>query len=184
MGLMQTQALLARLFTDAKLRRVFFNDPARALQSFGLSDEEAKTLAALDRREVEAFARCLLGKRALDARKILPLTAKALGADFDRLLYESIDGPPSRGRHRDDAGALARLLASPKMEPAWIGDLARFELAFVTAARPGVFVRRFSWPVNDIARRLLAGAPVDVAPGRRFGLWFRAPGGKLFWRMY
>lgn len=183
MGLIQTQALLARLFTDAKLRRAFFENPEEAARSFGFSDEDAATLAALDKREVEEFARCLLGKRALDAHKVLPLTAKALGEDFDRLLFEAIDGPPSPERHRGDAAALARLLEVRKGAPAWIGDLARFEMAFVSAARPGFFLRRFAWPINDIARQLLAGAQVDVAPRRRFGIWFRAPGGELYWRV-
>lgn len=183
MGLRETQALLARLFTDAGLRRAFFEDPQAAARGLGLSGDDARTLAALDRREVEDFARCLLGKRALDAGKVLPLTARALGEDFDRLLFEAIEGPPSRERHRGDAAALARLLAARKLNPAWTGDLARFEMAFVTAARPGVFLRRFDWPINDVARQLLAGAHVDVAPRRRFGIWFRAPGGKLHWRL-
>jgi hypothetical protein len=183
LGLRETQALLARLFTDAKLRHAFFEDPRGAAHGLGLSEDEAKTLAALDKREVEEFARCLLGKRALDARKVLPLTAKALGENFDRLLFEACDGPPSPARHRGDAAALARLLEGRKGEPAWIGDLARFEMAFVTAARPGVFLRRFDWPISDIARQLLAGAHVDTGPRRRFGIWLRAPGGKLYWRM-
>lgn len=186
MGLMQTQALLARLFTDARLRRVFFEDPQGAAQGFGLSQEEAKTFARLDRREVEEFARCLLGKRALDARKVLPFTARALGADFDRLLLEAIDGSPSRERHRSDAAALARLLSARASGPPWIGDLARFETAFASAARPGavILLRRFAWPVDDIARQLLAGAHLHVAPRRRLGLWLRAPGGSLFWRLF
>ncbi len=184
MGLMQTQALLARLFTDADLRRAFFDDPQRTLRGFDLSEDEATALAALDKGEVEEFARCLLGKRALDARKVLPLTAKALGPDFDRLSREAIVGPPPPGRHRADAAALARLLTSRKLSPGWIGDLARFEMAFVAAARPGVVLRRFAWPVNDVTRQLLAGAPVDVRPRRRFGIWLRAPGRKLYWRMF
>lgn len=185
MGLRETQALLARLFTDADLRRAFFEDPQRAAHGFGLTEIERDNLADLDRREVEEFARCLLGKRALDARKALPLTAKALGEKFDRLLFTVISEAPSQLRHRDDAAALARLLASGGVEPAWIGDLARFEMAFVLAARPGAFflLRRFAWPINDIARQLLAGAPVEAAPCRRLGAWLRAPGGKLYWRV-
>lgn len=183
MGLRETQALLARLFTDARLRRVFFEEPQAAAQGFGLSEDEAKSLAALDKCEVEEFARCLLGKRALDVRKVLPLTAKALGEDFDSLLFEAIEGPPSPARHRGDAAVLARLLEGRQGEPAWIGDLARFEMAFVTAARPGAFLRRFDWPINDIARQLLAGAQVFAVPRRRFGIWLRPPGGRLYWRL-
>jgi hypothetical protein len=186
MGLMETQALLARRFTDAKARRVFFEDPRSSARRFGLSEDDAETMAALDKREVEAFSRSLLGKRALDARKTLPLTAKALGKDFDRLLHDAIDGPPQPRRHRADAAALARLLASRAMDPSWIGDLARYEMAFAAAARPGAvfLVRRFAYPVDMVARQLLAGARVDVSPRRRIGLWLRAPRGGLFFRLF
>lgn len=187
MGLMQTQALLARLFTDAKLRRAFFEEPVATGMHFGLDGAEAERFAELNEREVEDFARSLLGKRALDARKALPLTAQALGPAFDSMLFEAIEGAPTRERHRADAAALSLLLASRRMEPLWIGDLARYEMAFVAAARPGAFfaLRRFDWPVEDIARQLMSGeAPVVAAPRRRVGLWWRAPGGRLFWQVF
>jgi hypothetical protein len=187
MGLSQTQALLAHIFTDARTRRDFFADPLKTGRGFGLSDEEAKTLAALDRREVENFASGVLGKRALDARKTLPLTARALGGRFDRLLFEAIEGPPKPERHRADAAALARVLASCRdIDPPWIGDLARYEMAFFSAARPGfvLMLRRFDYPADEIARQLVAGAPPIVEPRKRIGLWLRAPGGKLLQRMF
>lgn len=184
MGLSQTQALLARLFTDASLRRAFFDTPQETARSFGLSETEAKTLARLDRRAVEDFARSLLGKRALDARKALPLTAKALGKDFDRLFFEAVQGPPAPRRHRADASAFAAWLAESRQAPAWIGDLARYEMAFVAAAQPGAFflLRRFRHAVDEIARQLRAGAPVETKPRARIGLWLRLPGGRLHWR--
>ncbi len=187
MALGETQALLARLFTDAQTRRAFFADPQATGLRFGLSETEALTLAALDRQEVEIFAESLLGKRALDARKTLPLTAKGLGDRFDQLLSVAIDGPPAPERHRADAASLARFLAGDgASEPSWIGDLARYEMAFISAARPGAFLllRRFAYPVNHIARQLAAGAHVDVSPRACVGLWLRAPRGRLFHRMF
>lgn len=189
MALAQTQALLARLFTDARLRRAFFHDAVGVAKDFGLDDDDARRVATIDRREVEDFAKSLLGKRALDARKTLPLTARALGARFDALLFEAIEGPPAPGRHRADAAALTRRLvalsARGEAQPAWIVDLARYELAFVTAARPGAVLlfRRFHYPVATIAARLLAGAAIDVSPRMTFGLWMRSPGGRLHVRM-
>lgn len=186
MALRETQALLALVFTDAKARREFFEDPQRVARARGLDEIEAEAMARLDSREVEDFARSLLGKRALDARKTLPLTAKALGKEFDRLLFEAIDGAPPPQRHRADAAALARLLASRPMDPLWIGDLARYEMGFVAAARPSGFflMRRFAWPVDDIERQLLSGARVEVFPRQRVGLWLRAPRGRLFFRLF
>ncbi|PPD43662.1 MAG: hypothetical protein CTY15_08955 [Methylocystis sp.] len=185
MALGETQALLARLFTDVAARRAFFAAPQAEALRYGLSDEEAATLAGLDRGEVESFAKSLLGKRALDTRKTLPLTARALGDRFDRLLFEAIDAP-TKERHRGDAAALAQRLATTPCSPPWIADLARYEMAFVDARRSGfvALARRFAWPVNDIARQLAAGARPDVSPRGRVGLWFRAPQGRMFHHMF
>jgi uncharacterized protein len=179
--LQNMQTLLARLFTDEFFRRAFFAAPEQTAITAGLTDTQASDFATLDQREVEDFARSLLGKRALDARKALPLTAKALGRDFDRLLVETIDGPVAPQRHRADAAALAKRLEQAT-NPAWIGDLARYEATFIAAARPGAFLalRRFSYPVDDIARRLRTGASLDnVKSNGRVAVWLRAPGGKL-----
>jgi hypothetical protein len=189
MGLRETQALLARLYTDARFRRGFFDAPTQTALRFGLAEAEAGTIARIDRREVEDFARSLLGKRALDTRKALPSTAKALGADFDRLLFEALDGPPGRQGRRADAESFAELLAARSGapgEPVWIADLARYELAFVDAARSGFFFRlqRFAYPVDEITRAIKSDAPVMAARQPRLGLWLRAPGGKLFWRLF
>jgi hypothetical protein len=185
MGLRETQALLAHVFTDARLREDFFAAPEATAARFGLGEEEARVLAVLDRREVEDFARCLIGKRALDARKTLPLTAKVLGAAFDAALRQAVSGPPAPERHRADAAALAALLAARDNDPPWLGDLARYEMAFVAAARPGgaCFLRLFGWPVDDIARQLHGGAQVRTRPRFRLGLWLRAPGGRLHARI-
>jgi len=189
MSLKETQALLARLFTDARLRREFAADPVGVARRFGFAEKDARRFAAIDKGAVERFAEGLLGKRALDARKAMPLTARALGASYDRLFLEAIEGPPSPGRHRADALAFARRLAALAARggaaPPWIGDLARYEAAFIEAARPGgvLLFRRFHYPVGRLAAALFAGETPDVAPRATYGLWFRAPGARLFHRL-
>lgn len=190
MALAQTQALLARLYTDARLRRDFFDAPAAVAARFGVESGEAQRLAAIDRREVEAFAHSLLGKRALDARKALPLTARALSDRFDALFREAIAESLPEGRHRADAAALTQrleaLAARGGFEPAWIADLARFELAFVFASTPGatLIFRRFHYDVGRIAVSLSRGAPVCAVQRGTFGIWARAPKGRLRWRLF
>lgn len=190
MPLKETQALLARLFTDAGLRRAFAADPGGTARKFGMDENAASAFAAIDQDAVERYARSLLGKRALDARKALPLTARALGDDFDRLFFEAVETPPPPGRHKADAAAFAgRLAAMADAGPArapWIGDLARYELAFVESARPGAvcIFRRFRFPVARIASALLLGETVQAAPRRCFCVWLRAPGTRLFHRLF
>ncbi|PPC89419.1 MAG: hypothetical protein CTY36_15710 [Methylocystis sp.] len=59
MALAQTQALLARLFTDDDLRREFFEAPIAVATRFGLSMHDTQRLAGIDSREIEAFAQSL-----------------------------------------------------------------------------------------------------------------------------
>ena len=185
----QTQALLAGLFTNAQLRREFFAHPERAALDFGLAADEASTFKAVDAKSIARFADSLSQKRLADARKTLPLTARALGAKFDRLLLPELDAPPSSGRHHDDA---ARLLARIEQGgdagsvPPWIVDLARYEMAFVVAARPGavLILRCVRWPPRRLAAAALFGADVG-APRRVLGLWLRLPGARrLFHRLF
>jgi hypothetical protein len=166
--LAQTQRLLARLFTDADFRGDFFADPEAAGRS---------GLETLDAGAVAHFSNSLTGKRLLDARKALPLTAKALGTQFAPLLRAQLQGPPRAGRHRADAAALVARLAAGDASPAWIADLARYEMAFAEATAPGplLILRRFRWPPQRLAAAALSGG-TPGAPKMAFCLWLRLPG--------
>ncbi len=185
----QTQALLGRLFTNAPFRHEFFAKPERTALDFGLTADEAWTLKAVDAKSVARFVDSLSQKRLADARKSLPMTARALGAEFEQLLLPELDGAPSSGRHRDDAARLVANIeqgANAGWVPPWIVDLARYEMAFVAAARPGavLILRLFRWPPRLLAAAALSGADVG-APRRALGLWLRLPGARrLFHRLF
>jgi hypothetical protein len=181
MPLKETQALLALLYTDETFREAFFRAPLERARQFGLGEAEAESFARIDPAAVARFADCLKGKRTLDARKTLPLTHTALGARFDRELFAAISGPPRPGRHRADAAALARRLACA--EPQWIGDLARFELAFVEAGarRNCLALRFFRYPVAEIAAQLACGEAPGAARRPSVGVWLRLFGSRLFY---
>jgi uncharacterized protein (UPF0276 family) len=179
----QTQALLARLFTNASFRRDFFSHPNSAAQSFGLTADQASTFATIDAKSVAQFVDCLGQKRLADARKALPLTARALGEQFKRLLRPELDGPPSPGRHRGDAARLVARIErggdATRSLPPWIVDLARYELAVAAAAGPGAVLipRGFQWPPRLLTAAALSGA--DPGPRKRtVGLWLRLPGAR------
>jgi hypothetical protein len=190
MALAQTQALLARLFTDDDLRREFFEAPIAVALRFGLSMHDTQRLAGIDRRETEVFAQSLIGKRALYARRALPLTARALGERFDAFFRQAIRGASRDATNRSDAATftafLDRFVAKRELEPPWVADLARFELAFIDAGRSGaaLFFRAFDFDIVSIANALAKGAGVSVVRRRTFGVWARAPRGRLRWRLF
>jgi len=186
----QIQALLARLFTNAAFRSNFFADPQTVARDFGLVPEAASALATINAKSVGQFVNSLRQKRLADARKTLPLTARALGADFGRLLRPELDGPPSAGRHRDDAAKLVARLAQgsegAQSFPLWIVDLARYEMAFVQATKASakLILRHFRSPPLRLAAAALSGADAG-APKPTLGLWLRLPGARrLFHRLF
>jgi hypothetical protein len=186
MGLRQVQAALARLFTDEAARDEFFADPQGAGAALGLGEDDARSLAEIAPKALARFARALKSKRVLDARKRMPLTAQALGARFAEH-WRAATATGGAGRPVEDAramaGRLAKLAAEGSIEPPWIGDLARYEAAFVEAAgrRFGLRVRGFGYPVAALAASLRAGGPIEaLAPARTLGVWARLPSRKLF----
>jgi hypothetical protein len=186
MALADMQAALARLFTEAEARADFARDAKAAARGWGLDKTEADRLASLAPGAVDRFAGSLRAKRALDAGKLLPTTALALGPDFARKLRAHLAGPP-RGAAGDALALVAELQAAPDFERPWIGDLARYEGGFIEARdKPfGLWLRAFRFPVVAIALGLLRG---EVAPNptlrRGWALWARAPGGRLVHRTW
>jgi hypothetical protein len=183
MALADVQAILARLFTDAPFRASFFADPVATGRANGLDAAEAQTLAALSRNDVDGFAGTLRRKRAGDVRKVLPLTARALGGAYRDHILPATAGAPRPGRHRDDARALVehlrRMARAGELDPPWAADLARYEMSFGDALhrRAGVLVRRFRYPVAQLAAALFRGeATADVGPRMTIGVWVRWPG--------
>ena len=57
------EAALARIYTDEQFRRQFFADPEGTARETGLSLEEARALANIDRVGVEMAARTFAWKR-------------------------------------------------------------------------------------------------------------------------
>ncbi len=183
MSLAETQAALARLFTQTTARAEFARDPLSLARSAGLEGEAAQQLATLGAPEIARFARGLFAKRRQDVEKWLPLTALALGADFARRLRESLTEPPP-GARADALALVAKLHEAPS--PPWVGDLAAYEGEFVRAWGPGAFfaIRLYRWPIPHIAAKLSACEPVgDIKRGLTFAVWVRRPGGRLWrWR--
>jgi hypothetical protein len=191
MALSAVQAALARLFTEEAARQSFVSDPPAAGRALGLDETDAAMLARIAPQALRQFAGSLKAKRVLDARKTMPLTAQALGDAFAEH-FRAAAAPL-----RQDAGAaeeaqalaarLAALTKTGAIAPLWIGDLARYEAAFVAAARRrwGLRLLLFRYPAAGIAASLHAGAALGRLAARpSLGVWARRPGGRLFHRFW
>jgi hypothetical protein len=182
MAVAEVQKALARLFTDKAAREAFLADPQSAAAILGLDERDATLLSAVAPPELQRFSASLASKRVLDARKATPLVAEALGARFGPLFAVLPDSRDPVRQAEAFAAYLVTLARQKKVEPPWIGELARYEAACVAARRPGfVFkLRFFRHPVGPIAVALARGALVEEAcAGFSLGLWIRPPGGRL-----
>jgi hypothetical protein len=190
MALADIQGALAWLFTDAAARAAFLEDPESAARALGLGGEDCATLARLAPQALRQFAGSLQAKRALDARKMLPLTAQALGAGFAEHFSAAAASLAPGVSRLAQARALARRLDAQARAGAaqdWIGDLARYEAAFVEVAHSRLALRLllFRYPVEKIAATLLGGAAIArCAPRMTLGVWARPSGGRLFHRAW
>ena len=157
MGLAEVQKALARLSIDPALRDRFFADPDATAAELSLAAADVPVLAQIPRGQVEQFADSLRRKRRQQVRRVIPITARALGRQFAALFDRYIDESPPRGSSADigDAigfvAAIARL--ADRLEPEWAIDLARYELAWREAAQAGrvPIVRLFRFPVARLA---------------------------------
>jgi hypothetical protein len=187
MALAQVQAALARLYTDEAERAAFLADPQGAACALGLEADDAATLAAIAPQTLRRFANSLKAKSLLDARKMTPLTARVLDGAFAGHFAAAAAGlGPGAGRVEQAAalaGRLSGLAGARAIAPDWVGDLARYEAAFVEAAhaRRGARLRLFRYPVGAIAGALHGGAEdAEFGPKATVALWARLPGGRLF----
>lgn len=183
MGLAKIQAALARISVDPAWRDRFYRDPIAVGAEVGLSADEARDLTGIDRRQVEAFAGSLRRKRKGQVRRTVPIAARALGDRYGLLFDQYADEAPPRGSRADldDALGFVKALArfSDRDRPAWVVDLARYELTRHEAARSGIrpVVRCFRFPIGWL---FAARDPAEVSPAPTLAVWWRlAPRGRL-----
>ena len=183
MDLTMTQLLLARLYTDTALRQRFLSDPEAVGREFGLDREQTSQFDRLSGRQVSFFAESLIRKRLGEVRKLLPLTRKVLGKEFDALFHQYAE----RHRlvmpkpHQNDATAFCAFLEKAAgmdvVKNPWALDLARFETACQEAniiAGPCCIVLLFQYSVRELARSMEEASAISVpAPRHTLVVWLR-----------
>ena len=183
MGLAQCQTLLAKLMTDATLRKQFFDDSVSVGLEFGLGPEEATQFARLSAPQAERFASSLRNKRLGEVEKLLPLSRLVLkNPAFSERFYRDAArfGAAGVKKHRDDAVAFARLaeqaVRAGDVGPAWVADVLRYEAARLVAADPRRrwTVRLLRHSISDLV--LCARSMREAPPPTKWtiAVWFRA----------
>jgi hypothetical protein len=147
---------------------------------------ECHQLAALDRLQVERYARSLQRKRLHPVRALLPATANTLSEQFAPLFFAYCDTQPSALEYVEEAIAFTTFLSSARLtEPAYIDDLLtgeRLRLAVLytlagasTPARhitpdahpqltPHARVAAFQYDMATLYPLATAGARVEARP--------------------
>jgi hypothetical protein len=184
MGLAEVQSVLARLSIDPALRDRLFAAPAKVGDELGLVAAESLALARLSRHQLEQFADSLRRKRRDQVRRVIPIAARALGRNFAVLFERYIAESPPRGSKADldDAARFVAALSrwADQLEPEWVADVSRYELAWRQAARAGRFpiVRTFRFPVAQLIR---GQQPGPVLRRGALAFWWRPARLRTVW---
>lgn len=188
MSLLEMQNFLARVFTDAPLRRAFLEQPEKVGFENNLSRAEIEKIKQILPEQINHFSDSLVWKRLREVEKLLPVTSQALGKDFEKHFQDfSARFPPPQSikKHLDDALAFADFLQTMDIQPVWTKSAAKFErarLEFNFSPRRRFLFERFEYDVREIFKalhdvRATARAQNLSFPKRKtFAVWFRFGG--------
>lgn len=130
MSLQEQQNFLARLYTDAELRRAFLSEPNKIGAENDLGEKEIAEIAEIMPEELNFFAESLFWKRLREVEKFLPLTKEILVEDFERYFraFSQNFNPQTVKKHLEDALEFCRFLGLEDVS-AIAKNAAKFELA-------------------------------------------------------
>ncbi len=177
------QTALARLYTDAALRRRFYRDPIATCEELALTPTEAALLTGAVGREVSWYARSLQNKRMNEAANYIPATRAALSQDFAEYFFNYAQASSPTGVNKPLADALAFVNFLERTVPAgtgtvlkpWLIDLARYEAAWLVMrhSKKLWLVRRFQFRVDEFVRQLSVTDTQQPASQSFIGIWWR-----------
>lgn len=154
MSLQAQQNFLARLYTDAELRRDFLSQPEKIGAENDLNGKEIAELAEILPEELNFFAESLFWKRLREVEKFLPLTKRFLGEDFSTHFSEFSQNfnPQTVKKHLEDAIGFCLFLQKPEVAEI-VRNIAEFEktkIEFFGYGRRFAFCR-LNYNIEEIA---------------------------------
>ncbi len=181
MSLKTVQKVLARIYTDSKLRDNFLTNPDVVGASLSLNCQEILQLSQLSSKQVNLFANSLKHKRLGEIRKLLPLTNKILGKELDRLFFKYSETylPTGIKKHLLDAIALTEFIeqqiTTNNIQPAWILDVLRYEKIRLKMLQGKQLIMsdRFNYHLESLINSLDSDAQPQLNPQPNLGIWFK-----------
>jgi hypothetical protein len=170
------QQALARVLTDAKLRRQFLESGDTTNASATASS--LQSLQGVSGQEIERAATTLYRKRRSQTKSLLPITCQALGEAYPRLFRTYVEQHHFNGLDaiQRDALEFVRWLSQEEAVAAWQVDLARWESFRIAWASQ----RRICQLVclrHDIPAWVSQGCDTKSPPNKR-SRWF------FLWRLH
>lgn len=151
MSLLEQQNFLARIYTDANLRREFLAAPENTGRKNNLNENEIAEILEIFPDEISRFAESLMRKRLHEVEKFLPLTHQVLGADFMKFFREFAPtfNSTSVKKHLADALEFAEFLRHQNLS-SLAKNITKFEHAKLEFYALGkkLVVRRFDFDVQ------------------------------------
>jgi hypothetical protein len=185
MSLINLQQTLARIYTDSKLRDDFLTNPDVVGKNLGLNCQEIQQLSNLSRQQVNLFANSLKRKRLGEIRKLLPLTNKILGKEFDRLFWRFSETylPTGNKKHLLDSIAfseflthdLSKSLPTEKIQPLWLLDVLHYETIRLKMfqGKQYLICDRFNYDLESLINSLHSNSQPLLKPQPTMGIWFK-----------
>ena len=176
MSLQEQQNFLARLYTDAQLRRAFLFAPAQIGAEHNLNENEIAEIAEIMPEELNFFADSLFWKRLREVEKMLPLTRKTLGVDFTVIFREFSQNfiPRTVKKHLEDAFEYCQFLQKQDISEI-AKNAARFEqskLEFVSFGKRIVYCK-LDFDFREIYRRESETQSINLKKRITIAVWLR-----------
>jgi hypothetical protein len=171
MALAQAQRALATLCTDEAARVRLRDDPAAFAREFSLDAGGLAQVQALGDAQLHAYVASLERKRAAEAVRLLPVSARTGGPELRRAFAAHARRVPLGGepdRYVRDVIRFAEQAVRDMRDAPRLRDLLDYEATWLHASSAAAFarVRCYAFPVARLAREVAAGAPAAAVARR------------------
>jgi hypothetical protein len=180
MSLVNSQQVLARIYTNSKLRDDFLTNPDVVGNSLGLNCQEIQQLSQLSSQQVNLFASSLKRKRLGEIRKLLPLTNKILKQEFDRLFFSFAETylPTGSRKHLLDSIAFSIFLKqnlTTEKNQLWLLDIWSYETIRLNMllGKKQLIWSRFNYQIETLIANVKGNYPSVPSPQPIIGIWFK-----------